>query len=85
MSEEFDSVLAAVGPRLRELRRRRGASLTALSQTTGIPVSALSRLESGHRKPGRRLSRRLTAAVGAISTDLDFCVGSCSRALARAP
>jgi transcriptional regulator with XRE-family HTH domain len=28
------------------------ATLTALSETTGIPVSTLSRLESGHRKPG---------------------------------
>ncbi|QUH05621.1 helix-turn-helix transcriptional regulator [Saccharopolyspora erythraea] len=52
MSDEFDAVLSAVGPRLRALRRRRGATLTALSETTGIPVSTLSRLESGHRKPG---------------------------------
>jgi hypothetical protein len=27
---------------------------------------------------------RMTAAVGAVGTDLDVCVGSCSRALARA-
>ena len=29
MSDEFDAVLAAVGPRLRELRRRNGATLIA--------------------------------------------------------
>ncbi|TNC25329.1 helix-turn-helix domain-containing protein [Amycolatopsis alkalitolerans] len=62
MSEEFDAVLAAVGPRLRELRRRSGATLTALSETTGIPVSTLSRLESGQRKPGLELLLPLARA-----------------------
>jgi transcriptional regulator with XRE-family HTH domain len=61
MSEEFDGVLAAVGPRLRELRRRRGATLTAVSQATGIAVSTLSRLESGQRKPGLELLLPLAA------------------------
>lgn len=55
MGNDFEAVLAAVGPRLRELRRRRGATLTALSETTGIPVSVLSRLETGQRKPGLEL------------------------------
>jgi transcriptional regulator with XRE-family HTH domain len=55
MSDEFDAVVAAVGPRLRALRRRRGVTLTALSETTGIPISTLSRLESGQRKPGLEL------------------------------
>ncbi|MFC7572115.1 helix-turn-helix domain-containing protein [Klenkia terrae] len=41
------SVLAGVGPRLRALRQRRDLTLTALSVTTGISVSTLSRLESG--------------------------------------
>ncbi|MFF4749811.1 helix-turn-helix domain-containing protein [Streptomyces sp. NPDC002514] len=62
MSDEFDAVLAAVGPRLRELRRRRGTTLTALSETTGIPVSTLSRLESGLRKPGLELLLPLARA-----------------------
>ena len=52
MSDDVDAVLAAVGPRLREMRRRRGVTLTSLAESTGIPVSTLSRLESGHRKPG---------------------------------
>jgi hypothetical protein len=42
MSDEFDAVLAAVGPRLREWRRRSGATLTALSETTGIPIMILA-------------------------------------------
>lgn len=77
MSEEFDDVLAAVGPRLRELRRRRGATLTALSETTGIPVSTLSRLESGHRKPGLEL---LLPLARAYQMPLDELVGAPSDA-----
>jgi transcriptional regulator with XRE-family HTH domain len=55
MSDDFDAVLSAVGPRLREMRRSRGATLASLSETTGIPISTLSRLESGHRKPSLEL------------------------------
>ncbi|PXY28997.1 helix-turn-helix domain-containing protein [Prauserella endophytica] len=62
MSDDFDAVLAAVGPRLRELRRRSGVTLTALSETTGIPISTLSRLESGQRKPGLELLLPLAKA-----------------------
>ncbi|MBD9732644.1 helix-turn-helix domain-containing protein [Streptomyces sp. H28] len=62
MGNDFEAVLAAVGPRLRELRRRHGATLTALSETTGIPVSVLSRLETGQRKPGLELLLPLARA-----------------------
>ncbi|APU16459.1 MULTISPECIES: helix-turn-helix domain-containing protein [Actinoalloteichus] len=51
MTDDFDAVLGAIGPRLRELRRRSGATLSALSASTGIPISTLSRLESGQRRP----------------------------------
>ncbi|WP_462187684.1 helix-turn-helix domain-containing protein [Frankia sp. CcWB2] len=47
---DLDGVLAAVGPRLRALRHRRGVTLPQLSQATGISVSTLSRLESGQRR-----------------------------------
>ncbi|TDE00097.1 helix-turn-helix domain-containing protein [Jiangella asiatica] len=46
-----EDVLDGVGPRLRELRRRRRVTLAQLSAATGISVSTLSRLESGGRKP----------------------------------
>lgn len=59
MNDEFDDVLNALGPRLRELRRRRSVSLTQVSATTGIPISTLSRLESGHRKPSLEQLLRL--------------------------
>jgi transcriptional regulator with XRE-family HTH domain len=48
---ELEQTLAAIGPRLRALRRDRGMTLEALSAATGISVSGLSRLESGKRRP----------------------------------
>lgn len=44
-------MLGAVGTRLREYRRKKKLTLEALSEATGIQVSVLSRLETGHRKP----------------------------------
>lgn len=44
-------MLTQVGPRLRALRRRSDTTLAELSETTGISVSTLSRLESGKRRP----------------------------------
>jgi transcriptional regulator with XRE-family HTH domain len=46
-----DPALAAVGSRLRSLRRARSISLSELAMSTGVSISALSRLETGHRKP----------------------------------
>lgn len=58
----LDDVLHAVGPRLRALRQQRGATLTELSQSTGISVSTLSRLESGQRRPTLELLLPLARA-----------------------
>jgi transcriptional regulator with XRE-family HTH domain len=55
-------VLEAVGPRLRALRRQRGATLAQLSDATGVSVSTLSRLESGRRKPTLELLLPLARA-----------------------
>src|SRR3954451_21118114 len=55
-------VLAAVGPRLRALRQRRGTTLRQLSAATGISVSTLSRLESGDRRPSLELLLPLARA-----------------------
>ncbi|GAA2247835.1 MULTISPECIES: helix-turn-helix domain-containing protein [Kitasatospora] len=51
----MEDVLAAVGPRLRSIRQQRGCTLATLSETTGISVSTLSRLESGQRRPSLEL------------------------------
>src|SRR6195952_3836785 len=47
---QLESVLTAVGPRLRSLRRQRDWTLGQVSEDTGISVSTLSRLESGERR-----------------------------------
>jgi transcriptional regulator with XRE-family HTH domain len=60
--DPLDAVLTAVGPRLRALRQRRGATLAQLARTTGISVSTLSRLESGQRRPTLELLLPLARA-----------------------
>ncbi|MER6949595.1 helix-turn-helix transcriptional regulator [Nonomuraea sp. NPDC000554] len=59
---DLDEVLHAVGPRLRTLRQQRGATLTELSESTGISISTLSRLESGQRRPTLELLLPLARA-----------------------
>ena len=57
-----ESVLRNVGPRLRQLRLEREATLGDLAEETGISVSTLSRLESGQRKPTLELLLPLARA-----------------------
>lgn len=71
--QELESVLDAVGTRLRALRRERGGTLAQLSETTGISVSTLSRLESGQRKPTLEL---LLPLARAYRVPLDELVGA---------
>ncbi|MFE9609560.1 helix-turn-helix domain-containing protein [Streptomyces sp. NPDC006012] len=66
-------VLAEVGPRLRRIRKERGATLAGLAETTGISVSTLSRLESGLRKPSLEL---LLPIARAHRVPLDELVGA---------
>ncbi|MFJ8157443.1 helix-turn-helix domain-containing protein [Streptomyces sp. NPDC094468] len=68
-----DDVLAGVGPRLRGLRKEREVTLAALSETTGISVSTLSRLEAGLRKPSLEL---LLPIAQAHQVPLDELVGA---------
>jgi transcriptional regulator with XRE-family HTH domain len=67
-----DSVLSAVGLRLRALRQQRDTTLASVSALTGISVSTLSRLESGGRKPTLEL---LLALARAYQVPLDELVG----------
>ncbi|MEV7425252.1 helix-turn-helix domain-containing protein [Streptomyces sp. NPDC091212] len=62
--DDLSTVLTAVGPRLRALRRDRGTTLNQLSEKTGISLSTLSRLESGQRKPTLELLLPLAKAYG---------------------
>jgi transcriptional regulator with XRE-family HTH domain len=70
---DTDDVLAEVGPRLRRIRKERGATLAGLSTATGISVSTLSRLESGLRKPSLEL---LLPIARAHQVPLDELVGA---------
>jgi transcriptional regulator with XRE-family HTH domain len=73
VDDDLDSVLSAVGPRLRALRRRRQTTLTDLSATTGISISTLSRLESGQRRPTLELLLPLARVYG---VQIDELVGA---------
>ncbi|WP_037064190.1 helix-turn-helix domain-containing protein [Pseudonocardia acaciae] len=67
---DIDRALDAVGPRLRELRRRRESTLGELSSATGISVSTLSRLESGARRPTLEQLLPLARAHGVTLDEL---------------
>ena len=71
--DELDTVLSAVGPRLRALRKQRGSTLEQLADRTGISVSTLSRLESGRRRPTLEL---LLPLARAHQVPLDKLVGA---------
>jgi transcriptional regulator with XRE-family HTH domain len=73
VADDLDGVLAEVGPRLRALRKRRGATLEQLARSTGISVSTLSRLESGRRRPTLEL---LLPLAKAHRVALDELVGA---------
>jgi transcriptional regulator with XRE-family HTH domain len=73
VDHELGGVLAAVGPRLRALRRRRGVTLAELHRSTGISTSTLSRLESGGRRPTLELLLPLARAHG---VPIDELVGA---------
>jgi len=73
VAETVDDVLTAVGPRLRALRQRRQVTLAQLSETTGISVSTLSRLESGQRRATLEL---LLPLARAHRVPLDELVGA---------
>ncbi len=66
----LDDALQRVGPRLRQLRLERDATLADLARETGISVSTLSRLESGGRKPTLELLLPLARAHQVALDDL---------------
>jgi transcriptional regulator with XRE-family HTH domain len=70
---DVDDVLDAVGPRLRDLRNRRGRTLADVAAQTAISVSTLSRLESGLRRPTLDL---LLPLAQAYRVPLDDLVGA---------
>lgn len=69
----LETVLGAVGPRLREMRKGRKLTLAEVADRTGISVSTLSRLESGLRRPSLDL---LIPLAGVYRVPLDDLVGA---------
>ncbi|MEV6952517.1 helix-turn-helix domain-containing protein [Streptomyces sp. NPDC051183] len=68
--QPYQQVLDEVAPRLRALRAKRGLTLAALSEATGISKSTLSRLESGQRRPSLELLLPLAGTYGVALDDL---------------
>jgi transcriptional regulator with XRE-family HTH domain len=73
MTTDIASTLDQVGPRLRAIRTQRGVTLTALSESTGISKSTLSRLETGQRRASLEL---LLPLAQAYRVPLDDLVGA---------
>ncbi|MCX4744076.1 XRE family transcriptional regulator [Kitasatospora sp. NBC_01287] len=69
----YQAVLDEVAPRLRRLRAKRGLTLAALAEATGISKSTLSRLESGQRRPSLEL---LLPLATVYQVPLDDLVGA---------
>jgi transcriptional regulator with XRE-family HTH domain len=71
--DELETVLDAVGPRLREARKGRKLTLADVAERTAISVSTLSRLESGLRRPSLDL---LIPLARVYRVPLDDLVGA---------
>jgi transcriptional regulator with XRE-family HTH domain len=72
-SSAIADALGLVGARLRQIRVRRGVTLSDLSERTGISKSTLSRLENGQRRPSLEL---LLPLAQAHRVPLDDLVGA---------
>jgi transcriptional regulator with XRE-family HTH domain len=69
-SAAISQSLARVGPRLREVRERRGLTLTQVAEQTAISKSTLSRLENGQRRATLELLLPLAQLYRAPIDDL---------------
>lgn len=72
-NEDLDAVIDGVGARLKELRVARGLRLSDVSETTGVSISILSRLESGLRNPSLDVLLKIARA---FHLPLDELVGA---------
>ncbi|MYQ45300.1 helix-turn-helix domain-containing protein [Streptomyces sp. SID4985] len=68
--DDVARTLAAMGPRLRAVRERRGVTLTDVSRATGISPSTLSRIETGRRKPILEVVLQLAKEYGVALDEL---------------
>ncbi|MEU4154560.1 helix-turn-helix transcriptional regulator [Streptomyces sp. NPDC026659] len=68
--DDVARTLAAMGPRLRAVRERRGVTLTDVSRATGISPSTLSRIETRRRKPTLEVVLQLAKEYGVALDEL---------------
>ncbi|MFF0740234.1 helix-turn-helix domain-containing protein [Streptomyces sp. NPDC004111] len=80
--DDVADMLAAMGPRLRAARERRGSTLTGVGRATGISPSTLSRIETGRRKPTLEVVLQLATEYG---VSLDELAGTAPAAETRTP
>ena len=78
--DDVAQTLAAMGPRLRVVRERRGVTLAGVSRATGISPSTVSRIETGRRKPTLEVVLQLAKEYG---VSLDELVGTAPAAKPR--
>ncbi|MFI1395634.1 helix-turn-helix domain-containing protein [Streptomyces sp. NPDC020681] len=64
------AALPDVGPRLRDLRRRRGLTLEAAAPRAGLSPAHLSRLETGNRQPSLPMLLGLARIYGTTVAEL---------------
>lgn len=70
MDQDDAAVVAGIGNRLRQLRRNRGQTLTAVADATGMSLSTLSRLESGQRRATLEMLLPLARTYGVTLDEL---------------
>jgi transcriptional regulator with XRE-family HTH domain len=61
--EEDSRTLVEMGQRLRDLRRRRGLTLQALSEESGVSTGMISQMERGVSSPSIRTLQRIAEAL----------------------
>ncbi|MGW1427479.1 helix-turn-helix domain-containing protein [Streptomyces sp. NPDC002431] len=68
--DSVSRTMAEMGPRLREVRERRGVTLADVGRATGISPSTLSRIETGRRKPTLEVVLLLAEEYGVALDEL---------------
>ena len=61
---------AALGARLRELRKKKGLKLVALANKSGVSLAYVSEVERGRKLPSLEILDRLAGALGLSILDV---------------
>jgi len=69
-AEEQGQAHAALGPRIRMIRKERGLSLADVSVASGVSVAMVSRIERGKSTPSLKALERLRVALDVTMGDL---------------